>query len=217
MKELLETISNTGNGKEASTQTQARVLSLVRNIEQTFPPSENLLSDPEEAKILDGVWYLQYTSPSDIDETENAWKPEEAEEGNLNMDTKQWAAKGTIQAGGIKVDTSNKVTKQSFDVEKGLVINETEQDFGKVCITGTYRQSTRVPNRAIVAFKTADIDLNIGLKLSLAFLLKIRAALKGTDEVGWLETTHINKDMRIGRGNKGTLFVLTRDPDVVQP
>eukprot|EP00565_Helicotheca_tamesis_P002850 CAMPEP_0185735352 /NCGR_PEP_ID=MMETSP1171-20130828/25038_1 /TAXON_ID=374046 /ORGANISM="Helicotheca tamensis, Strain CCMP826" /LENGTH=281 /DNA_ID=CAMNT_0028405623 /DNA_START=20 /DNA_END=865 /DNA_ORIENTATION=+ len=220
-KELLETISFTKNGKDASPQTQARVLSLVREIEQTYPPSENLLSDPKEIQKLDGVWYLQYTSPSDIEEIsadEDAWKPKEAAEGEINIDTKRYEAKGSIQAAGIPVDTSgNRVTTQSFDIAQGILINESKQDFGTVTITGTYRQSDNVPNRAVVTFLTADIALNIGITLKLGFLLAIRAFLKGTGEVGWLETTYIGEDMRIGRGNKGTLFILTKDADAVKP
>jgi hypothetical protein len=63
-KELLETVSFTENGKSASPETQARVLQIVGEIEKAAPPSPNLLTDPEAAQQLDGVWYLQYTSPS---------------------------------------------------------------------------------------------------------------------------------------------------------
>jgi hypothetical protein len=63
-KELLEAVSFTENGKTASPETQARVLQIVGEIEKAAPPSPNLLSDPDAAQQLGGVWYLQYTSPS---------------------------------------------------------------------------------------------------------------------------------------------------------
>jgi hypothetical protein len=64
---LLQTISGTANGKNASPELQAKVLEMVADLERSYPVSETLLSNPKEAMILDGTWYLQYTSPSDLD------------------------------------------------------------------------------------------------------------------------------------------------------
>jgi hypothetical protein len=64
--QLLEAVSFTNNGKDASLERQRTVLNLVRSLEVEAPVTSTLLSDPQQAKRLDGVWYLQYTSPSDI-------------------------------------------------------------------------------------------------------------------------------------------------------
>lgn len=66
-KELLLAISNTKNGKDADLETQTRVLKMVKYLEDTVPPPTDLLQDPLSSRELDGVWYLQYTAPSDID------------------------------------------------------------------------------------------------------------------------------------------------------
>ena len=83
-KELLDAISFTSNGKTATPEKQSEVLQIVGEIEaSTLPPS---LSDPDVAKKLDGVWYLQYTSPSvvgDNDEFPDAWKPDCSRRGAL--------------------------------------------------------------------------------------------------------------------------------------
>jgi hypothetical protein len=34
---------------------------------------------------------------------------------------------------------------------------------------------------------------------------------------GWLDITYLDADLRIGRGNEGSIFVLTRTPDLRQP
>jgi hypothetical protein len=39
----------------------------------------------------------------------------------------------------------------------------------------------------------------------------------GITDNGWLETAYLDSDLRIGRGNKGTLFILTRDRYAMQP
>mmetsp|Transcript_58688 Transcript_58688/g.174655 ORF Transcript_58688/g.174655 Transcript_58688/m.174655 type:complete len:264 (-) Transcript_58688:358-1149(-) len=218
-QELLEAVSYTGNGKTASTETQARVVSIVREIEKVAPVPDTLLTDPVEAKRLDGTWFLQYTSPSEVGDVGNAdddWKAVAASEDGA-VEIRQFTAKGTVSAAGVTVDTSNRSTKQIFDVEKNIVSNEVNLDFGKVTVKGPFRRSENVSNRAIVAFKDLELELNGGIKLSLGWVFSLIKSLKGTDVGGWLETTYLGEDMRIGRGNKGTMFVLTRDPDAVKP
>ena len=122
---------------------------------------------------------------------------------------------------GIKVSTANRVTQQIFDVAANRVTNTVEQEFGMVRVEGSFRPSTSVPTRAIVAFDTAAISLDIilgrGLELNLGFVFSALGAIKGTKDNGWLETTYLDDQLRIGRGDKGTMFVLTRALDAVQP
>lgn len=210
--QLLQAISNTGYGKDADLDTQAKVLSIVRRMEKSAPPSPTLLSNPDEAKILDGAWYLQYTAPSEIEGgDEDKWVAVDAAEGETNIETRQFKQAGAVSGGGIKVDASKSPAKQSIDVENSRVMNEIMAGIGQVTVGGSFRQSTSVPNRAIVAFDTAKIG-----PIDIGFLFDIRAAIQGSKESGWLEVTYISKDLRIGRGNKGSLFVLTRDRDAVE-
>jgi len=220
--QLLQAISNTGNGKDADLETQSRVLSIVRRMETSATPKPTLLSDPVEAKILDGDWFLQYTAPSEIEGKEagdgdnNKWVAVDASEGDSNIETPQFVGAGAVSAGGIKVDTSENVAKQSFDIENTRVTNEVKTGLGLVTVGGTIRQSATVPLRAIVAFDIGKLSLDIGPTIDFSFLFDIRAAIKGSKEAGWVETTYVSDDMRIGRGNKGSLFILTRDRDAVK-
>lgn len=215
----MDAMSFTSNGKTASPERQSQVLQIVGDIEASTPTPS--LSDPKDAAQLDGTWFLQYTSPSSVgdkDEFPNAWKPAVPNEGESNIETRQIQSKGSVSAAGINVDTSNRVVKQIIDIEKSIVTNDVELDFGRVIVSGPFRQSPNVPNRAIVSFDRADITLNNGFTLKLgSVFFPIIAAIRGSKDNGWLETTYLGDDMRIGRGNKGTMFVLTRDPDAVQP
>ena len=65
---LLEAISFTANGKNASPDLQKRVLAMVAELEENCSVSKTLLSNPSEGQALDGTWFLQYTSPSIIDD-----------------------------------------------------------------------------------------------------------------------------------------------------
>jgi hypothetical protein len=215
---LLQAISNTGNGKDADLATQAGVLALVRQMETAAAPSPTLLSNPEEAALLDGDWFLQYTAPSEIEDAEagDQWVAVAASEGEDRIDTRQFKGAGSVSGGGIPVDASGNVALQAFDIRNTRVTNEIQTGVGLVTVGGTYSQSDAVPLRALVAFDTAKIALNVGFVLDISFLFDIRAAIKGSRNAGWVETTYISQDVRIGRGNKGSLFVLTRNRDAVQ-
>ena len=212
-QQLLQAISNTGNGKDADIETQVRVLKLVRSLETQAAPSPTLLSNPQESKQLDGEWYLQYTAPSQIDEQEDKWEAVDAGEGK-DIETRQFGKAGSVSGGWIPVDASSSSALQVFDIAQSRVMNEIKTGFGLITVGGTFRQSTSVPTRAVVSFDTAKLALDIGPTIDIGFLFDIRAALKNGDkESGWLETTYLSNDMRIGRGNKGSMFILTRDRD----
>ena len=92
----------------------------------------------------------------------------------------------------------------------------------QITVGGFFRQSPNVPNRAIVAFDRATISLfqqkqqeESGLKIELGWVFSILAILRGSKDSGWLETTFLDDEVRLGRGNKGTMFVLTRDRNAV--
>jgi hypothetical protein len=174
-----------------------------------------------EAKLLNGTWYLQYTSPSTVGDTDqfpDAWKPESTDEEQRMLQAgSKFRAKGSVSAAGIKVETSNRVVKQIFNVAEKRVVNEIALDFGLVKVAGGIRQSSQVATRAVVAFDTCEITIDsVGITLNLSFLFKILGIVRQTRELGWLETTFVDEEVRIGRGNKGTMFVLTRDPDAVK-
>jgi len=239
----LTAISNTNNGKTATPQQQIDVLRLVGQLEaENMPPpdfltralSSNNNNDPAK-DLLQGVWYLQYTSPSQVvldtnDSDDNSslssndeslvWKPKFAKEGASNIETKQFNAKGTVSAAGITVDTSNRPTQQIIQLsgDDSTVTNTVQvNDWCKVLVSGKFRPSPNVPNRVIVSFDTAQITLQDTVTLDLGFAFAIAAVIRGSKDNGWLEITYCDDTLRLSRGNKGTMFVLTRDPNAVQP
>ena len=115
------------------------------------------------------------------------------------------------------MDTSKRAVKQVFDISKSAVYNEVDLDFGVGRAGGVFRPSPNVPNRALVAFDEASVTLKNGFKLDLGWVFAITSFIRNSKDNGWLETTYLDSDIRIGRGNKGTMFVLTRDASAVQP
>ena len=174
--QLLRKISNTGNGKDANIETQASVLTIVRRLETKAGPSPTLLSDAvannQVAKsLLDGEWFLQYTAPSDgVTIAQDTWEAIEGSEGESNISTRKFKGAGQVSGGGIPVDASNTLALQTFDIDKLRVKNVITTGIGKVTVGGTFRQSTTVPLRAIIAFDTAKIELNLGPTIDISFL-----------------------------------------------
>jgi predicted acyltransferase (DUF342 family) len=139
------------------------------------------------------------------------------EEGTSKIDTRKANIQGSVRAGNLEVDTSSRVTTQTINVADQTIENMVDLDFGTVTVGGSFRVSDTVKTRAVVAFEKADIALNNGFVIKLGFLFSLTAAFRGgIKDNGWLETTYLDAEMRIGRGNKGSLFVLTRDKDDVR-
>ncbi len=220
--ELLETISNTKNGKEAELSTQIKVLGLVNYLETNAPVSKNLLTEPSEYEAIDGRWYLQYTQPSepegvDLENDIGPWTPAQSTLSTTNrLDTRRANNEGSVSfLGVVKVDTSSKLTTQTIGIQDRSFANAVKQDFGTIEVKGTFEFDS-VPNRIVAAFDTGTLTLNNGFVLDFSFLFAARAILNGGLKAGgWLETTYIDDDIRIGRGNRGSLFVLTREQDTV--
>lgn len=214
---LIEKISNTQFGKTATVSEQRDILQQVASLETNYPSPP--LADILASGQIDGTWFLQFTCPSKIDDDEEeeseGWTIENAEE---NITTKRYNAKGSVSAGGINVDVSLKPPKQIFDLSQNTVVNEVVLPNAFVRVGGPFRLSENNEKRAVVAFKECKIDLLDSLiKLDLGFLFTAVALATGTADRGWLETTYLSDTMRIGRGNKGSMFVLTRDEDSVAP
>ncbi|KAL3937569.1 MAG: hypothetical protein SGARI_002072 [Bacillariaceae sp.] len=202
--ELLQTISNTKNGKEASLDTQKQVASLVDFLETEGPTSPTLLTNAAEAQKIDGEWFLQYTQPSELEGASDTptWKPASSDmEVVSKLETRPANNRGSVSATFLKVDTSEKLTTQTIDISEARVTNFVEQDAFTVEVAGGYELDSSVANRVIVSFDTAKITLkNAGdFVLDLGFLFQVRAFLNGgVTAGGWLETTYIDDDMRVG-------------------
>lgn len=211
---LLESISNTQYGKAATPSQQRNVLNQIAELESTFPapPVTEVFSQ------IDGTWFLQYTSPSELEDGEDdendsvpSWK--NAEE---NITSKKFKAKGSVSAAGIEVDVSKQPPKQIIDASKKTFFNEVSLEKAFVRVGGPFRLSKNNEKRIVAAFKICEIDLKF-IKLDLGFLFKLIALARGTEDSGWLETTYLSDDVRVGRGNRGSMFILTRDEGAVSP
>lgn len=189
--ELLEAIAGKNRGLLANEIDNVRVLSAIQQLEDTNPTRK-----PLEAKdLLNGDWRLLYTTSKGI----------------LGLDRFPLFKMGQIYQ-CIRVSEA-KVYNIAEIV--GLPMLE-----GLVSVAATFEPVSE--SRVNVVFERSIIGLQRFLSYDTPAKL-IRQIESGKkflpldfkidrgDRKGWLDTTYLDEDMRIGRGNEGNVFVLTKE------
>lgn len=69
----------------------------------------------------------------------------------------------------------------------------------------------------VTADLTAVSDSRVDVKFDMFKILKLIPFKAGPDAKGWLETTYLDEELRISRGDKGNLFVLEMDDPSAKP
>ncbi|KAH8057335.1 hypothetical protein JL722_6990 [Aureococcus anophagefferens] len=127
---------------------------------------------------------------------------------------------GAVNASGIVVDAGAE-RKPVQEIRGGRIANEVRVDlplFGGawVRVAGGLEKGAN-GRRANVEFDSLEFfDETSGQRVFRAawpfkLVKQFRPSLTtGADDVAWLETTYLSDDVRVGRGNKGSVFFLTR-------
>ena len=189
--ELLEAIAGKNRGLLANEIDNVRVLSAIQQLEDTNPTSK-----PLEAKnLLDGDWRLLYTTSKGI----------------LGLDRFPLLKLGQIY--------------QSIRVSEAKIYNIAEivglpMLEGLVTVAATFEPVSE--KRVNVVFERSIIGLQkfFNYNTPKKFIQQIESGKKFLpldfkidrgEQKGWLDTTYLDEDMRVGRGNEGNVFVLTKE------
>lgn len=189
--ELLEAIAGKNRGLLASEIDNARVLSAIQQLEDTNPTKK-----PLEAKdLLNGDWRLLYTTSKGI----------------LGLDRFPLFKLGQIYQ-CIRVSEA-----KVYNIAEIIGLPMLE---GLVSVAASFEPVS--DRRVNVIFERSIIGLQrfLGYKTPAKLIQQIESGKKFLpidfkidrgDQQGWLETTYLDQDMRIGRGNEGNVFVLTKE------
>ncbi len=190
-EKLFEAIAPVNRGLKLTESQKQAIFAAIAYMEESNPtPKPN-----EAAELLSGNWRLLFTTSRDL----------------LGID----------RFPGIKLGQ----IYQCIRAAEGKIYNVAEiyglpllEGLVSVCASFTPVSERRVNVKfersviglqRLVAYKNIDEFVQVlqsGKKLSA-----IDFAIKQGDRQGWLETTYLDRDLRIGRGNEGSVFVLRKD------
>jgi PAP_fibrillin len=191
--ELMATLSPLNRGVLATAEQKLAITALITRLED-FNPTPRPLEAPE---LLNGNWQLLYTTSDEL----------------LGIDRFPLVRLGNVY--------------QCIQVESQRIYNIAEIPNlplldGLVCVSAQFEPVSA--QRVNVKFDRAIFGLQklLGYEAPDPFMEKLKQTpklnlLQGIDftispsrDPGWLEVTYLEADMRIGRGNQGSLFVLKK-------
>mmetsp|Transcript_100789 Transcript_100789/g.178828 ORF Transcript_100789/g.178828 Transcript_100789/m.178828 type:complete len:277 (+) Transcript_100789:61-891(+) len=196
----------------ASGSKKRPILDAFKVLEEAAPAADDLLLSEQGATLIDGRWTLLGTIAATVDDEE-----ELADSGIANA----------VNASGIVVDASGKRKPiQQIDVGRKRIANELYRPlpFGQsaiIRVAGSFapRPEEASGKRAYVNFDALEFFLEtdsgairlLSLGVLFSFIKAVRPFLnKGDTDGPWLETTYLTERVRLGRGNKGSIFVLEK-------
>ena len=188
--ELLEAIAGKNRGLLSTEQDKQAILIAIAQLEDRNPTPRPI----EAGELLDGNWRLLYTTSK----------------GLLNIDQLPLLKLGQIYQ-SIRVKTQS-----VYNIAEiyGLPYLE-----GIVSVVAKFEPVSE--RRVQVKFERSIVGLQrlISYQSPSDFIQQIEAEKKFTAfdtkldssrQQGWLDITYLDTDMRIGRGNEGSVFVLSK-------
>ena len=187
---LLNAIAPVNRGLEMSENQRKAIFSAVSYLEDLNPTP----APTQTPELLDGDWLLIFTTSQEL----------------LGIDRFPLYKLGNIY--------------QCLRVAEGKIFNVAEVKglpllggLVSVCANFTVVSDKRVKvnferlvagSQSLVGYQ--DVHSFIDTLRSPKKLLAIDFKIKREDQKGWLETTYLDQNLRIGRGNEGNLFVLRK-------
>ena len=187
---LIEELAGKNRGLLATESEKQSILGAIAQLEERNPTPRPI----EASELLNGDWRLLYTTSS----------------GLLNIDRFPLLKLGQIYQ-SIRVKTS---TVYNIAEIYGLPYLE-----GLVSVAAEFEPLSE--KRVQVKFKRSILGLQrlISYQSPASFIDQIESdqkftaisfALDSREQQGWLDITYLDSDLRIGRGNEGSVFVLAK-------
>ena len=189
--ELLEAIAGKNRGLLANEIDNVRVLSAIQQLEDSNPTPKPL----ESKDLLNGDWRLLYTTSKSI----------------LGLDRFPLLKLGQIYQ-CIRVSEAkvyNIAEIIGLPMLEGLVSVAASFEPISDCRVNVIFERSIIGLQRLFSYKTPGKliqQIESGKKF-----LPLDFKIDRGEQKGWLDTTYLDHDMRIGRGNEGNVFVLTKE------
>ncbi len=187
---LLETIAGKNRGLLATDSQKQAILAAIAQLEDRNPTPRPI----EALHLLDGDWRLIYTTSRGI----------------LSIDQVPFLKLGqvyqSIRAPEAKLYNIAELIGLPF-VETIVSIGARFKPVSERRVDVKFERSV-IGLQRLIGYETPDRfieQLESGQKLAA-----IDFSVENRDQQGWLDITYLDEDLRIGRGNEGSVFVLTK-------
>jgi hypothetical protein len=187
---LLEAIAGKNRGLLATDSQKQAILAAIAQLEDRNPTPRPI----EALDLLDGDWRLIYTTSRGI----------------LSIDQVPFLQLGqvyqSIRAPEAKLYNIAELIGLPF-VESIVSIGARFKPVSERRVDVKFERSV-IGLQRLIGYQTPDRfieQLESGQKLAA-----IDFSVENRDQQGWLDITYLDEDLRIGRGNEGSVFVLTK-------
>ncbi|MCY7323491.1 MAG: PAP/fibrillin family protein [Phormidesmis sp. CAN_BIN36] len=187
---LLETIAGKNRGLLATEPQKQVILSAIAQLEDRNPTPRPI----EALDLLEGDWRLVYTTSRGI----------------LGIEQVPFLKLGQVYQSirALEAKIYNIAEVYGVPFLEGIVsVAARFRPISEKRVDVKFERSILGLQR-LLSYQTPDHfihQIESGQKLAA-----IDFSLDNRDQQGWLDTTYLDEDMRIGRGNEGSVFVLTK-------
>nr|AIX02792.1 fibrillin 1 protein [Capsicum annuum]AIX02793.1 fibrillin 1 protein [Capsicum annuum] len=216
-KQLTDSFYGTNRGLSASSETRAEIVELITQLE-----SKNPTPAPTEAlSLLNGKWILAYTSFSGLFPllARGNLLPVRVEEISQTIDAETLTVQNSVVFAG-PLSTTSISTNAKFEVRspKRLQINFEEGIIGAPQLTDSIELPENVeflgqkidlsPFKGLI---TSVQDTATSVAKSISSQPPIKFPISNSYAQSWLLTTYLDAELRISRGDAGSIFVLIKE------
>ncbi|KAJ6401998.1 hypothetical protein OIU84_014136 [Salix udensis] len=216
-RQLVDTFYGTDRGLNAISETRAEVVELITQLEARNPNP----APTEALTLLNGKWILAYTSFAGLFPllSRGTLPLVKVEEISQTIDSENFTVQNSVQFSGPLATTSIS-TNAKFEVRspKRVQIKFEEGIIGTPKLTDSIELPENVeflgqkidltPFRGIIS-SVQDTASSVAKTISSQPPLKFSISNRNAES--WLLTTYLDDDLRISRGDGGSIFVLIKE------
>ncbi|TYI81946.1 hypothetical protein E1A91_D05G188800v1 [Gossypium mustelinum] len=216
-KALVDSFYGTDRGLKASSETRAEIVELITQLEAKNPtpaPTEALL-------LLNGKWILKYTSfPGLFPLLSRGQFPlVKVEEISQTIDAESLTVQNSVQFAG-PLASSSISTSAKFEVRspKRVQIKFQEGIIGTPQLTDSIVLpenveflGQKIDLTPIKGLLTSVQDTASSVAKTISSQPPLKIPLSNSNAESWLLTTYLDDELRISRGDAGSVFVLVKE------
>ncbi len=203
--DLRNAVATTNRGLSVTKDDKQAIASMVAYLEASNPTPDPLLA----TDLLAGDWRLLYTTSQELlgldrvplaqlGDIYQCIRPERSRLYNIAEITSLPYCEGLVS---VVASFAPAVSQPSAGAAETLSSRRVDVRFNRGVIGLQRLLDYKSPAQYIEALESTD---------KLSWLKGLDFSINSTRQQGWLEVTYLDGDLRISRGNQGSLFVLTK-------